>query len=247
MSNYKLRLIPTDKSNAAILKVVSPFQIEDFDGDVIVYEEGKLYDRRDLICQVMACSAFPEIKHMILSEHVEAMHLYLTDNNRILKGMWCVSEHKEWIYKAEKHEGAYFMTGDSRVICTTDTELREDHIINFSNDTCIEQNVPNFHSAFISMYIDMYNGGDEITTNALPLMEVYDHKGRERFVIDEDNIMKVFVKVNTPEKRDYTRAELDKHLLAVMNLGMGLRQSQLNGSDLRSGVEVLKEYKLNNL
>lgn len=32
-------------------------------------------------------------------------------------------------------------------------------------------------------------------------------------------------------------------LLEVMNLGMELRQNQLNGSDLRSGNEVLEEWK----
>lgn len=32
-------------------------------------------------------------------------------------------------------------------------------------------------------------------------------------------------------------------LLEVMNLGMELRQNQLNGTDLRSGNEVLEEWK----
>lgn len=37
----------------------------------------------------------------------------------------------------------------------------------------------------------------------------------------------------------YTEADL----LEVMNLGMELRQNQLNGTDLRSGNEVLEQWK----
>jgi hypothetical protein len=40
------------------------------------------------------------------------------------------------------------------------------------------------------------------------------------------------------EADTYTKEDL----LAVMNLGMVLRQAQLNGSDLRSGNDVLKEW-----
>lgn len=36
-------------------------------------------------------------------------------------------------------------------------------------------------------------------------------------------------------------------LLEIMDLGISLRQDQLNGSDLRSGREVLKEYLANKL
>jgi hypothetical protein len=247
MSNYRLYLLPTDKDNAVIGKVEQTFQIKDFDGDVIIYEEGKLYNLQDMKRQIMASDTFLGIKIMLIEDHIQPMHLYLTDNNRILKGMWCVeAERANKLYKAQMHEGSYLMTGDSRVICTTDTALREDVIINFANDKSIEQNVPNFHHMFVATYMDMYNKGAYLIENIEPKTELVGERQRPKFVV-EDNIMTVLIKVFKPVAKTYTSAELDKHLLAVMNLGMGLRQSQLNGSDLRSGNEVLEEYKTNNL
>jgi hypothetical protein len=248
MSNYKLHLIPTDKSNAPICKVESVFQIKDFDGDVLIYEEGKLYNRRDLIRQVMASDTFPDIKKMIIEEHIQPMHLYLTDNQRILKGVWCIQEHTDRIYKAEESEGIYYMTGDSRIICTSDVDFRQDIIINFNGEKTVEENVPNFHHMFLATYISMYNKGQQLTNNIEPEIELVGEKQRPKFAVDENNIMTVLIKVFfMTVGKQYSRNELDEHLLAVMNLGMGLRQSQLNGTDLRSGNEVLEEYKLKNL
>ena len=62
------------------------------------------------------------------------------------------------------------------------------------------------------------------------------------------------VKLNTSNevtthnvKTSWIREEVEKIILDIMNLGMELRQSQLNGSDTRSGTMVLKEWKENNL
>lgn len=248
MSNYRLYLLPTDKDNAVIGKVEQTFQIKDFDGDVIIYEEGKLYNLQDMKRQIMASDTFLGVKVMLIEDHIQPMHLYLTDNQRILKGMWCVeAERANKLYKAKQHEGSYYSTGDSRVICSTDTTLREDHIINFNGDKSIEQNVPNFDIIFVRLYISMYNRGKAFTDNIEPEIELVGERQRPEFVVNENNIMKVLHKMFKTVGKDYSRAELDKHLLAVMNLGMGLRQSQLNGSDLRSGNDVLEEYKTNNL
>lgn len=48
-------------------------------------------------------------------------------------------------------------------------------------------------------------------------------------------------------KTSWTREELDEILSEVMNLGMSLRQDQLNGYTSKSGNEVLEEYKQQNL
>lgn len=40
----------------------------------------------------------------------------------------------------------------------------------------------------------------------------------------------------------YTKEEVVKLLEEVMNLGMSLRQQQLNGSEDRSGKEVLSDF-----
>jgi len=45
------------------------------------------------------------------------------------------------------------------------------------------------------------------------------------------------------EAKKYTQAEVDLMLNEVMNLGMALRQAQLNGGSDKSGVEILREYK----
>ncbi len=47
----------------------------------------------------------------------------------------------------------------------------------------------------------------------------------------------------TKEKKIYTQSEVDEFLDEVMNLGMKLRQDQLNCVDDRSGETVLKEWK----
>lgn len=45
----------------------------------------------------------------------------------------------------------------------------------------------------------------------------------------------------------YLKSEFDQILLDVMNLGMSLRQNQLNGTSNESGVEVLNKWKEENL
>jgi len=211
------------------------------DGSLVLFEAGRLYNYSDMK------AILHSKRHEVKLRNLDLFHLYLTDNQRILKGVWCIQEHTDRIYKAEESEGSYNMTGDSRIICTSDVDFRQDVIVNFNGEKTVEENVPNFHHMFLATYIDMYNKGQQITDNVQPKIELYSEKQRTQFVIDEDNIMTVFIKVFMTKKDIYTRAELDKHLLAVMNLGMGLRQSQLNGSDLRSGNEVLDEYKTNNL
>lgn len=209
-------------------------------GRLFTFESGILYNYNEVKATVLLSG----LKNKLTN--VQPLHLYLTDNQRILKGDWCIKDYDK-LYKATEHESAYNMTGDSRVICCTDTDLRHDIIINFHPENCVEENLPNFHQLFIETYIDRYNRGEQLTNNIEPELEIFGEKGKTRFLINEDNIMSVLIKVFKVVGKTYSRAELDKHLLAVMNLGMGLRQSQLNGSDLRSGNDVLDKYKLDNL
>ena len=232
MSKYELHLIPTVKDNAIIGRIESSFQVNE-----ALYLKGNLYylnDLKDLLS-----------KNGNMNVNVQPMHLHLTVCKRILKGMWCYNQESDSIYRAVENEDIDSTTTDTRIICTTDNELRQDVIVN-TNDV-IEENVPNFHPSFIVQYMILNNRDEALTDNIAPSIELRGKKLRPGYVVDENNIMTVLIKVFMPVKDIYTRAELDKHLLAVMNLGMGLRQSQLNGSDLRSGNDVLAEYKLNNL
>ncbi len=43
-------------------------------------------------------------------------------------------------------------------------------------------------------------------------------------------------------RRSFSLEEVKKIASDIMNLGMELRQNQLNGYDVRSGNEVMKEY-----
>jgi len=45
-----------------------------------------------------------------------------------------------------------------------------------------------------------------------------------------------------PQERTYTEKEVTELALTVMNLGMDLRQNQLQGFRAKSGKEVLEEY-----
>ncbi len=47
---------------------------------------------------------------------------------------------------------------------------------------------------------------------------------------------------NSPGTRSFTLDEVKKIASDIMNLGMELRQSQLNGYDTRSGKEAMEEY-----
>lgn len=44
------------------------------------------------------------------------------------------------------------------------------------------------------------------------------------------------------EQKVFSFEELEKICLEVMNIGMNLRQLQLNGVSIKSGKEILKEY-----
>ena len=48
-------------------------------------------------------------------------------------------------------------------------------------------------------------------------------------------------------KNTYTREQVEKFLLDVMNLGMVVRQDQLNGYSEKSGNEILQDWINNNL
>jgi hypothetical protein len=240
MSNYKLHLISTDKTNAPICKVMSTFDLV-MDGSLVLFEAGRLYNYSDMK------AILHSKRHEVKLRNLDLFHLYLTDNQRILKGVWCIQEHTDRIYKAEESEGSYYMTGDSRIICTSDVDFRQDIIVNFNGEKTVEENVPNFHHMFLAAYIDMYNKGQQLTNNIEPEIELVGEKQRPKFVIDENNIMTVLIKVFKTVGKIYSRAELDKHLLAVMNLGMDLRQKQLNGDSHMSGVDILEQYKFNNL
>lgn len=49
------------------------------------------------------------------------------------------------------------------------------------------------------------------------------------------------------QEKAYTKDEIKNLLVQVMELGMTVRQNQLNGSENRSGREVLEEFIKNNL
>lgn len=49
------------------------------------------------------------------------------------------------------------------------------------------------------------------------------------------------------QEKAYTKDEIKNLLVQVMELGMTVRQNQLNGSEIRSGREVLEEFIKNNL
>jgi len=239
MSNYRLHLLPTDKANADICKVMTTFQVM-VDDKLVIFEAGRLYNYNELEAILRST------RHQVKLRCVKMFHLYLTDNQRILKGTWCI-EHGR-LYKSEKNEGPFSMSGDDRIICSTDTDLRQDVYINEANNNTVEENVPHFDYMFLWSYIEMYNRGQQLINNVQPRIEIYSTKERERFVIDEDNKMSVLIKIEKPLKpKMYTRAELDTHLLAVMNLGMTLRQNQLSGDSHMSGVDILEQYKYNNL
>ena len=62
-----------------------------------------------------------------------------------------------------------------------------------------------------------------------------------------DIIRTLYYPSGVQECKEYNRAEVIVMLDEVLNLGMSLRQAQLNGSDDRSGNEVLLEWLSNNL
>lgn len=218
MSKYQLYLIPTVKNNAIIGLIKTSFSIGEH-----LFMKDSLYHLSD-IKDVLNKNGY-----MYRMVNVQPMHLHLTDDKRTPKGDWIYDEEFDCTYKTENV--VEYNVIRRRIICSTDTELVNTNEV-----------IPNFHHAFIDHYMICNNRAIAITDNIVP--EFVNVDGELKFLI-KDNIMSVLIKVEKPEKT-YSRAELDVHLLAVMNLGMGLRQRQLNGTDLRSGVEVLNEYKEDN-
>ncbi len=116
--------------------------------------------------------------------------------------------------------------------------------------------LPQIPQQFIEEWIAEYN-----KQNILEIVQIeYEDKGYQKLMNPEEIIptkqrynwqenisLKLsegnYLSLRRKEKRVYTREDL----LSVMNLGMTLRQNQLNGSDFRSGKEVLNNWIKQNL
>ena len=187
--SYELHLIPTSKKNAVICEVETTFTVVDFTGSIFTYDKNKIYNLSDLKQRLMSCGAIVQMRY------VQPMHLHLTDAKAFNDGDWYVDTDKYNVFKGVKY-GEIF-SYNKRIICTTDTDLRNDIIVETHNG--IDRNIPNFHHMFIFMYIEMYNSGQAITTNVRPQREL-NAFNEMKFIIDADNIMSIFVEVNKPKK-----------------------------------------------
>lgn len=63
-------------------------------------------------------------------------------------------------------------------------------------------------------------------------------------LIMDDEIEFIFLR-EIPQEKLYDEKEIRSLCLSVMNLGMDLRQNQLNGFNCKSGNEVLEEFLSN--
>jgi hypothetical protein len=181
---------------------------------------------------------------------VKPQHIYITTNEKINAGDWVTNGTTVWKFVAELVSINY-----KKIIATTDKLLIT------SNEFLWGYNLPSPSESFIRKFVESYNHERTPKTNWLPITDIlveyetiYNTSGHTKKELKENTIIEERLKIDENNtitikklKQTFSREEVDKFLLDVINLGMALRQDQLNGQDDRSGNEVLQLYKDENL
>ena len=164
-------------------------------------------------------------------------YLYFTTDEKIEEGDWVLDMYNQkWKLLDKKLVGfnkagiRSFSTDNiighlcKKIVATTDTSL----------------GLPQPTTAFIKKYVEL-GGIDEVDL---------EYEGIEWL----DRPLEYFIKVDSHNtitihaiKNSWNREELDFILDEVMNLGMVLRQHQLNGQSQESGNDILENWKNENL
>lgn len=172
-------------------------------GAIVIHENGTLYP-------------FREDKIHLYNEKCTYHHLYITSNENVEDGDWCIcigdiyyedlsiEDHNP---KILKYTGNEF--GTIKIIATTDTSLKKEICRNFIGK---EYDLPQPSRGFISKYIDSYKKGIVIEDIFAEYEEVIINNSRISLPNSVEKRIKISSKDNTitiyPIKSSWTKEEV---------------------------------------